>query len=53
MKTLLLLPNQLFNLDILKSIEFNNIILYEHPKFFTEYVYHKSKLVFHRSSMKN
>ena len=53
MKTLLLLPNQLFNLDILKSIEFNNIILYEHPKFFTEYVYHKSKLVFHRSTMKN
>ena len=52
MKTLLLLPNQLFNLDILKSIEFNNIILYEHPKFFTEYVYHKSKLVFHRATMK-
>ena len=53
MKTLLLLPNQLFHLDILKNIEFNNIVLYEHPKFFTEYIYHKSKLVFHRSSMKN
>lgn len=53
MKTLLLLPNQLFHLDIIKNIEFNNIILYEHPKFFIEYVYHKSKLVFHRSSMKN
>ena len=53
MKTLLLLPNQLFDNKILKNIEFNNIVLYEHPKFFTEYIYHKSKLVFHRSSMKN
>jgi len=53
MKTLLLLPNQLFHLDIIKNIKFNNIVLYEHPKFFTEYTYHKSKLVFHRSSMKN
>lgn len=53
MKTLILLPNQLFQLDIIKNIEFNNIILYEHPKFFTEFDYHKSKLVFHRASMKN
>jgi len=53
MRTLLLLPNQLFHLDIIKEIEFNNIVLYEHPKFFTEYNYHKSKLVFHRASMKN
>ena len=51
MKTLLLLPNQLFNLDILKNIEFNNIVLYEHPTFFEAYNYHKSKLVFHRASM--
>ena len=51
MKTLLLLPNQLFNIDIIRNIEFNNIILYEHPKFFTEYKYHKSKLVFHRATM--
>ena len=51
MKTLLLLPNQLFDLEILKNIEFNNIILYEHPKYFEEYNYHKSKLVFHRSTM--
>jgi deoxyribodipyrimidine photolyase-related protein len=48
MKTLLLLPNQLFKKH---DIEFDNIILYEHPKFFTEYNYHKSKLVFHRASM--
>jgi deoxyribodipyrimidine photolyase-related protein len=53
MITLLLLPNQLFNPDIIKDIEFNNIVLYEHPKFFTEFNYHKSKLVFHRASMQN
>jgi len=51
MKTLLLLPNQLFHQDIIKDVEFNNIVLYEHPKFFTEYDYHRSKLVFHRASM--
>ena len=51
MKTLLLLPNQLFHIDIIKKLEFNNIILYEHPKFFETYKYHKSKLVFHRASM--
>ena len=53
MRTLLLLPNQLFHLNIIKDIEFNNIILYEHPKFFTKFNYHKSKLVFHRASMQN
>jgi deoxyribodipyrimidine photolyase-related protein len=51
MITLLLLPNQLFNIDKIKNLEFNNIVLYEHPKFFTEYTYHKSKLVFHRATM--
>ncbi len=53
MKTLLLLPNQLFHQNIIKNIEFDNIVLYEHPKFFTEFNYHKSKLVFHRASMQN
>jgi deoxyribodipyrimidine photolyase-related protein len=49
MKTLLILPNQLFKKH---DFEFDEIILYEHPKFFTEYNYHKSKLVFHRATMK-
>jgi deoxyribodipyrimidine photolyase-related protein len=48
-KTLVLLPNQLFNSH---EVEFDKIILYEHPKFFTYYNYHKAKLVFHRSTMK-
>jgi deoxyribodipyrimidine photolyase-related protein len=47
--SLLLLPNQLFKKH---DFDFDNIILYEHPKFFTEFNYHKSKLVFHRSTMK-
>jgi deoxyribodipyrimidine photolyase-related protein len=50
MKTLLLLPNQLFKTH---DVEFDNIVLYEHPKFFTEFNYHKSKLVFHRASMQS
>jgi len=50
MITLLLLPNQLFKHH---DIDFDNIILYEHPKFFEEYNYHKSKLVYHRATMKS
>lgn len=48
-KTLILLPNQLFKFH---DVEFDQIILYEHPKFFTHYKYHKAKLVFHRATMK-
>lgn len=55
MKTLLILPNQLFNIDIIKNTikenDIDNIILYEHPKYLEEYNYHKSKLVFHRATM--
>ena len=55
---LLLLPNTLFeNHEIIKEFEKNNnkfeIIIYEHPKFFTEYSYHKLKLIFHRATMKS
>lgn len=31
----------------------NHILLIEHPYFFTEFLYHKIKLIFHRASMKN
>lgn len=50
MKVLLLLPNQLFKTH---DIKYDKIILYEHPKFFTKFKYHKSKLVFLRASMKS
>ena len=55
---LLLFPNTLFKQhDIIKDFEKDDIkfdiIIYEHPKFFTEYSYHKLKLIFHRSTMKS
>ena len=60
---LILFPNQLFPHEYLKKIldytEDNlkiksiHIILWEHPYFFTLYPYHKTKLVFHRATMKN
>ena len=50
MKGLLLFPNTLY----INSINNNlNIILYEHPKFFTKYKFHKLKLIFHRATMKS
>ncbi len=48
-KTLILLPNQLFREH---TDKYDKIILYEHPHFMTKYKYHKSKLVFHRATMK-
>ena len=47
---LILLPNQLFT--TLLECECEKVILWEHPKFFREYNYHKSKLLFHRVTMK-
>ena len=61
---LILFPTQLFEfLHIKKIFDYNfennknnqkmNIILFEHPYFFTKYLFHKMKLILHRSSMKN
>lgn len=53
MKTcLLLLPNTLFTNIKHNEIDKIDFILFEHPKFFIKYKYHKLKLVFHRSTMK-
>ena len=58
---LILFPTQLFRIEYIDKI-FNYsdikikkkyIILWEHEYFFSKYKYHKIKLVFHRSSMKN
>ena len=46
--SLLLLPNQLFKNH---SPDIDNIIIYLHPKFFTEFNYHKYKLVFHYATI--
>jgi deoxyribodipyrimidine photolyase-related protein len=54
MKLLIIITNQLFeNSPIFDYLEENDeIILYEHPVHFTDFNYHKMKLVMHRASMK-
>ena len=51
---LILLPNQLFPLRILlKQVEsLDHVYLIEEPRYFTDYKFHKLKLVYHRCSMK-
>jgi deoxyribodipyrimidine photolyase-related protein len=50
MKSLIILPNQLFK----TNFEFDGqIILVEHPHFFTRLNFHKQKLVLHRASMQD
>ena len=49
--SLLLLPHQLFEPKYF-SFKPKNIILYEHPQYFTKYKFNKKKLVLHRASMK-
>ncbi len=46
---LLLLPNQLFKSH--KDVDVKEIYLWEHPKFFTKYQFHKNKLHFHYATM--
>tara|TARA_R110002074_G_scaffold123361_1_gene258743 strand:+ start:54 stop:1343 length:1290 start_codon:yes stop_codon:yes gene_type:complete len=49
---LLILPNQLFNIKYIKKYKNNEIIIYEHPQYFTKYNFNKKKLILHRASMK-
>ena len=51
MNNLLILPNQLFESKYFPD-DIENIILYEHPQYFTKYNFNKKKLVLHRASMK-
>lgn len=53
MKTLLVLPNTLVKLSSKTLKEFHNIIVVEHPYYFTRFNFHKQKLVLHRASMKS
>lgn len=47
----IVLPNQLIENN--KLIKKNSrVYIYEHPKFFTKYKYHKIKIMLHRSAMK-
>jgi deoxyribodipyrimidine photolyase-related protein len=48
---LLILPHQLFEYTFLE-INYDEIILYEHPQYFTKYKFNKKKIILHRASMK-
>ena len=48
----LVFPHQLFE-EIVFSDDVKEIFVIEHPLFFTQYKFHKAKLIFHRASMKN
>lgn len=48
---LLILPNQLFTVNYFPK-DIKNIVLYEHPQYFTKYNFNKKKLLLHRASMK-
>ena len=54
MKLIILITNQLFEESpILDSLDKEDkVVLYEHPVHFTNYNYHKMKLVMHRATMK-
>jgi deoxyribodipyrimidine photolyase-related protein len=51
---LIILPNQLFPIKMIKSLFDKNIkvFLIEEPRYFTDFRFHKLKLVYHRASMK-
>lgn len=51
--SLLLLPTQLFaNIQYIKETSIKTVYLYEDPKYFTAFGYHKLKLVYHRLTCK-
>ena len=51
MKTLILLPHQLFSKELFPE-DVKKVVFLEHPHFFTKRRFHKQKLIFHRASMK-
>ena len=53
MSCCLILPTTLFDISELKNVpDLKDIIIYEEPKYFTDFNFHKLKLIFHRATMK-
>ena len=53
--SLLIFPNQLFPLKMINqidSLKFNKIFIIEEPRYFSDFKFHKLKLLYHRESMK-
>ena len=51
MSNFIILPTQLFSIDILKLKKKYKYYLWEHPHYFKSYNYNKKKLILHKSSM--
>lgn len=51
MKTLIVLPTQLFDVKHIQNLQLKSIIIVEHPFYFTRLKFHKLKLAFHVASM--
>ena len=50
---LIILPNQLFPLKLIENMkDINTIYLVEEPRYFTDFKFHKLKIMYHRASMK-
>jgi deoxyribodipyrimidine photolyase-related protein len=50
---LIILPNQLFPLKLIENMkDINTIYLIEEPRYFTDFKFHKLKIMYHRASMK-
>lgn len=47
-----ILPHQLYDVKLLSKYKLYQIVIWEHPHYFTAYNYNKKKLILHRSSMK-
>ena len=52
-RTLIILPTQLFDIKFIKPLNLNKIYIVEHPHYFTRYNFHKLKLAFLVSSALN
>ena len=59
MISLIVLPNQLFPIKMLKALfkklgqPLDKVILIEEPRYFTDFRFHKLKLVYHRVTMQS
>ena len=50
---LIILPNQLFPLKLIENMkDIHTIYLIEEPRYFTDFKFHKLKIMYHRASMK-
>lgn len=54
MNLLIVLPTQIFQVKYILNtkIKFDKIILWEHPQYFTKFIFNQKKIILHRSSMK-